>query len=138
MLVRAQRTRLDFAGCVKRLVDDHSPAAERIVRVLDHRNTHSPASRSAAFPPVEAKRLADKLKIRHTLKRSSWLTMAELELNVLPRQCLRQQLDDRDAMERETTAWAHRRNAQTNRIARPFTSADARIKLLRRYPAFAD
>jgi hypothetical protein len=49
--VSAQRTRLDFAACVKELVDSHYPAADRIVLVLDQLNTHSPASLYAAFQP---------------------------------------------------------------------------------------
>jgi len=75
--VSAQRTRLDFAACVKDLLDVHYPAAERIVLVLDQLNTHSPASLYAAFPPAEAKRLADRLEIHHTPKHGSWLNMAE-------------------------------------------------------------
>jgi hypothetical protein len=134
--VSEQRTRLDFAACVKELVDVHYPSAERIVLVLDQLNTHSPASLYLAFPPAEAKRLADKLEIHHTPKHGSWLNMAELELSALQRQCLRQRMPDRDAMAREVTAWADRRNAQTRRIDWQFTTADARTKLRRLYPAF--
>jgi len=134
--VSDQRTRLDFAGCIKDLVDVHYPDADRIVLVLDQLNTHSPASLYAAFPPAEAKRLADKLEIHHTPKHGSWLNMAELELSALQRQCLRQRLPDREAMEREVTAWADRRNDQTRRIDWQFTTADARTKLRRLYPAF--
>jgi len=136
--VSEQRTRLDFAACIKALVDTHYPDADRIVLVLDQLNTHSPASLYAAFPPAEAKRLADKLEIHHTPKHGSWLNMAELELSVLERQCLRQRLPDRDAMAREVTAWAARRNAQPKRINWQFTTADAPIKLRRLYPAFED
>lgn len=135
-LVSEQRTRLDFAACMKELVDIHYPAAERIVLVLDQLNTHSPASLYAAFPPAEAKRLTDKLEIHHTPKHGSWLNMAELEMSVLQRQCLRQRLADREAMEREVIAWTHRRNDATKRIAWQFTTADARTKLRRLYPAF--
>jgi hypothetical protein len=135
-LVRDQRTRLDFAACVKELVDTHYPDAERIVLVLDQLNTHSPASLYAAFPPAEARRLTDKLEIHHTPKHGSWLNMAELELSVLQRQCLRQRLPDRTTMAREVTAWATRRNTQTRRIDWQFTTADARTKLRRLYPAF--
>ena len=134
--VSEQRTRLDFAACVKDLVDVHYPEAERIVLVLDQLNTHSPASLYAAFPPAEAKRLADKLEIHHTPKHGSWLNMAELELSALQRQCLRQRLPDRAAMERAVTAWADRRNDLTKRIDWQFTTADARTKLRRLYPAF--
>jgi hypothetical protein len=138
VLVSDRRTRLDFAACIKELVDVHYPAAERIVLVLDQLNTHSPASLYAAFPPAEAKRLADKLEIHHTPKHGSWLNMAELELSILQRQCLRQRLPDRDAMEREVGAWARRRNELTKRIDWQFTTADARTKLRRLYPAFED
>ena len=134
--VSEQRTRLDFAACIKELVDVHYPEAARIVLVLDQLNTHSPASLYAAFPPAAAKRLADKLEIHYTPKHGSWLNMAELELSVLQRQCLRQRLEDRDVMEREVTAWAKRRNAQIKRIIWQFTTAEARIKLRHLYPAF--
>jgi hypothetical protein len=83
VLVSDQRTRLDFARCIRALVDIHYPAAERIVLVLDQLNTHTPASLYAAFPAPEAKRLADKLEIHYTPKHGSWLNMAELELSVL-------------------------------------------------------
>ena len=136
--VSDQRTRLDFARCIKELVDVHYPQAERIVLVLDHLNTHSPASLYTAFAPAEAKRLADKLDIHHTPKHGSWLNMAELELSVLQRQCLKQRLADRAAMEREVAAWARRRNEQIKRITWQFTTADARIKLRHLYPAFED
>jgi len=116
VLVSDHRTRRDFATCIKELVDVHYPKAERIVLVLDQLNTHSPASLYTAFAPEEAKRLADKLEIHYTPKHGSWLNMAELELSVLQRQCLRQRLDDREAMEREVGAWVRRRNDATKRI----------------------
>jgi hypothetical protein len=133
--VSEQRTRLDFAACVKDLVDVHFPGAERIVLVLDQLNTHSPASLYAAFPPAEAKRLAAKLEVHHTPKHGSWLNMAELELAVLQRQCLARRLPDRGAMAREAAAWADRRNAAHAVVNWRFTTADARIKLKRLYPA---
>ena len=136
--VSDQRTRLDFAHCVRELVDVHYPDAERIVLVLDQLNTHSPASLYEAFPPAEAKRLADKLEIHYTPKHGSWLNMAELELGVLQRQCLDRRLADRATLEREVAAWVRRRNAAEAAIDWRFTTADARIKLTRLYPAVHD
>jgi DDE superfamily endonuclease len=133
--VSAQRTRLDWAACVQHLVDVCYPAAERIVLVLDQLNTHTPASLYAAFPAAEAKRLADKLEIHYTPKHGSWLNMAELELAVLQRQCLGQRFGEQTALERAAMAWATRRNAVTATIDWRFTTADARIKLKRLYPA---
>jgi hypothetical protein len=134
--VRQQRTRLDFAHCIKELADVHYPQAEQIVLVLDQLNTHSPASLYAAFPPAEAKRLADRLEIHDTPKHGSWLNMAELELAVLQRQCLAQRLPDLAAMDRAVAAWATRRNTAASVITWQFTTADARTKLRRLYPAF--
>ena len=42
--VSTQRTRLDFAHCIKELVDVHYPDADRIVLVMDQLNSHSPAA----------------------------------------------------------------------------------------------
>ncbi len=62
--------------------------------------------------------------------------MAELELSVLARQCLRPRLPDLTTMQQAVTAWGARRNANIQRIAWQFTTADARVKLRRLYPAF--
>jgi hypothetical protein len=132
--ISEQRTRLDFAHCIKELVDVHYPAAERIVLVMDQLNTHSPASLYEAFAPVEAKRLADKLEIHYTPKHGSWLNMAESELSILARQCLNRRLDDRAMMAREVAAWAVARNGAAATTDWRFTTADARIKLKRLYP----
>jgi DDE superfamily endonuclease len=52
-----RRTRIDWAHCVKDLVDVCYPDAEQIVLVHGNLNTHTPASLYEAFPPAEAKRL---------------------------------------------------------------------------------
>jgi len=137
-LVGERRTRLDVARCVQELVDVHYPGAEKVVLVMDQLNTHSPASLYEAFPAETAKRLADKLEVHHTPKHGSWLNVAEIELAVLERQCLDRRLGDRGAMEREVAAWAARRNAAVSTIDWQFTTADARTKLRRLYPAFED
>jgi len=136
VLVSDQRTRLDVARCVRELLDVHDPHAERVVLVMDQLNTYSPASPYAAFPPAEAKRRAARLEIHHPPKHGSRLTMAEIELSVLERQCLRRRIGDRVALGREVAAWAARRNAATCRVDWHFTTADARTKLTRLYPAF--
>jgi DDE superfamily endonuclease len=132
--VSDRRTRIDFADCIKELIDTHYPTAERIVLVMDQLNTHSPASLYDAFPPAEAKRLADKLEIHYTPKHGSWLNMAEIELSALQRQCLDRRLGDRATLEREVAAWVTARNGTTTTIDWRFTTADARIKLKRLYP----
>jgi hypothetical protein len=61
--VSARRTRIDWAHCIKDLVDVCYPDAEVIVLVQDNLNTHTPASLYEAFEPAEAKRLADQLEL---------------------------------------------------------------------------
>ena len=134
--VSDQRTRIDWAHCVQALVDGPFAAAEQIVLVMDQLNTHSPASLYAAFPPAEAKRLAAKLEIHYTPTHGSWLNMAEIELSALQRQCLARRLGDRATLGREVAAWVAARNDAATTIDWHFTTADARIKLKRLYPAF--
>jgi hypothetical protein len=129
-----RRTRIDFAHCIKDLVDVQYPQATGIVLVMDQLNTHSPASLYEAFPPAEAKRLADKLEIHYTPTHGSWLNMAEIELSALQRQCLDRRLGNRVTMEREVAAWVAARNAAATTIDWQFTTEDARIKLKRLYP----
>ncbi len=64
--------------------------------------------------------------------------MAELELSVLARQCLATRLPTEAAMRDAVTAWADRRNRAPQRIDWQFTTADARTKLRRLYPAYED
>ncbi len=135
VVVSDRRTRLDWAACVRALIDVHYPHAEKIVLVMDNLNIHSPASLYAAFPPAEAKRLADRLEIHHTPKHGSWLNMAEIELGILQRQCLDRRLGDQATLTSEVAAWVRARNAAIRRIDWRFTTADARITLKRLYPA---
>ena len=135
VVVGDQRTAVDFAQVIKHLVDVHHPDADQIVLVMDQLNTHTPGSLYEAFPPAEAKRLANKLEIHYTPKHGSWLDMAETELSVLTRQCLDRRIPDRDTLVQEVSAWGHNRNVKQTGIDWRFTTADARIKLKRLYPA---
>jgi len=60
--------------------------------------------------------------------------MAEIELSVLERQCLRRRIPDPPTLVAESSAWAQKRNQAQATIRWQFTSADARIKLRRLYP----
>ncbi len=136
--VTDRRTRADWAAQIKLLVDERFPQAERIRLVCDNLNTHTPASLYEVFPPAEAKRLADKLEFHYTPKHGSWLNIAEIELSVLSRQCLRRRLPDRATLATEVAAWQQRRNAAGGTVDWRFTTADARIKLKRLYPSIEE
>jgi hypothetical protein len=134
VMVSARRTRIDWAHCIKELVDVHYPDAEQIVLVQDNLNTHTPASLDAAFAPAEARRLADKLELHYTPKLGSWLNMAEIELAMLAGQCLDRRLADQATLEREVAAWTAARNRAGRGVNWRFTTEDARIKLKHLYP----
>jgi hypothetical protein len=89
--VTDRRTSVDFAHCLKDVVDVHFAEAEQIVLVSDNLNTHKPAALYEAFAPAEARRIMGKLEWHYTPKHGSWLDMAEIELSVLQRQCLDRQ-----------------------------------------------
>jgi DDE superfamily endonuclease len=137
--VTERRTKIDWARCVKELVDVHYPEAEKIVLVMDNLNTHTPAALYEAFAPEEARRIYEKLEIHYTPNHGSWLNMAEIELSVLSRQCLgRRRIPDRESLAAEAGAWEAERNAAASSIDWRFTAADARIKLKRLYPKTAE
>ncbi len=132
--VTDRRTMVDFAHCMRDLVDIHFPEAEKIILVMDNLNTHKFASLYETFEPSEARRIIEKLDIHYTPKHGSWLNMAEIELSVLHRQCLKARIPDRDTLIAKTTAWLQHRNRQQATVHWQFKTDDARIKLHRLYP----
>ena len=136
--VTERRTKIDWAWCIKELIDVHYPQAEKIVLVMDNLNTHTPAALYEAFDPVEARRLVESLEIHYTPNHGSWLNMAEIELSVLARQCLDRRIPDREALAEEVEAWEAERNAVASSIEWRFTSDEARIKLKHLYPEIVE
>jgi hypothetical protein len=134
--VTGQRTRKDWAGQIRCLVDEDFPDAEKIILVMDNLNTHSIASLYETFAPDEAKRIKDRLEIHYTPKHGSWLNMAEIELNVINNHGLPERVAGIERMRKEAKAWNDRRNKEACKINWRFTTADARIKLKRLYPKF--
>ncbi len=132
--VTDRRTRVDWALTIKELLDVHYPDAKKVRLVMDNLNTHTPGSLYEAFPPAEARRLAERLEIHHTPKHGSWLNIAEIELRVLSVQCLDRRIADKAELKQQVKAWETKRNDSTIGVDWQFTTADARIKLKRLYP----
>ena len=65
------------------------------------------ASLYKAFPPAEARRIIKRLEIHYTPKHGSWLDMAEIELNVMTRQCLSRRIASIEKLKCELSAWEH-------------------------------
>ena len=101
---------------------------------MDNLNTHKPASLYKRYPPAEARRIIKRLEIHYTPKHGSWLNMAEIELNVITRQCLERRIDDIEVLRHELMAWECSRNNSKDKIIWQFRTADARVKLVSLYP----
>lgn len=136
--VTDQRTCLDFAECMRDLVDEHYPDAEKIRVVLDNVSSHSQAALYKAFAPAEARRILDRLEFHFTPKHASWLNMVEIEIGVMVQQCLDRRIPDKSMLVSEIAAWERRRNREGARIDWLFTVDRAREKLGRAYPPHAD
>ena len=132
--VRERRTATDWAEEIQYLVDVMYPQAEKIVLVMDNLNTHKPASLYKKYPASEAHRILRKLEIHYTPKHGSWLDIAEIELNVMTRQCLSRRIDNIEKLRSELSAWEAERNAAKSAINWQFRTGDARIKLASLYP----
>ena len=92
--VAAQRKGIDYAECLCDLVDIHWPKTEKIRIIQDNLNTHQGASWYKAFAAPEAGGIFRKLEFRDRLKHASWLNIAEIEIDVLGRQCTDRGLGD--------------------------------------------
>jgi len=96
VFVRERRTMVDWAVCLREILDVHYPDAVCVRLVLDNLNTHTGASLYEAFPPGEARRLLRRVEFHHTPKHGSWLNMAEIELGVMTGQCLGRRIESQE------------------------------------------
>jgi hypothetical protein len=132
--VTARRTAVDVAHQLRDLVDVHFPDAERLVLVTDNLNVHAAASLYTAFPPAEARRIAEKVEWHYTPTHGSWLNLAEIERSVLTRQCLDRRIADPQTLAAEVAAWVVARNSARTPIIWRFSLELARIRLAHVYP----
>lgn len=133
---RPQRTRLDWAVEIDRLLSVDYPEAERVVRVMDNLNTHTTGSLYEAFEPAKARGLATRLEIHYTPKHGSWLDIAEIELSALTRQCLDRRIESLERLNTQLTAWQEATNQNQRQVNWQFTTSDARVELRHLYPHY--
>ncbi len=134
--VRERKTAVDWAHEVRRLLTERHPKAKKVILICDNLNTHGIGSLYEAFPPEEARRLAQRLEIHYTPKHGSWLNIAECELSVFTRQHLSQRIPDAATLARLADTWQSDRNARHLEVHWRFTTEKARIKLHRLYPQY--
>jgi DDE superfamily endonuclease len=132
--VTEQRRKVEWARCVKQLLEEYYPTAKRVRLVCDNLNTHTGGALYEAFPAAEAKRLCERLEFHPTPKHGSWLNMAETELSTLSGQCLDRRMESSELVCQEVEAWEAYRNTAEAKVRWRFTTEDARIKLEKLYP----
>jgi hypothetical protein len=127
--VTERRTKPEFVGFVRRLLERTYVSAKKVHLVLDNLNTHFRSCFVEELGRPAARALLRRVEFHYTPKHASWLNMAEIEIGILERQCLGQRLADRATARREVNAWKRRRNAEGRTIDWTFTRHDADRKL---------
>ena len=133
--VTERKTKIDWAHFLADIAARY-PDAKKITLVMDNLNTHRPGALYEAFPPAQAKALWERFEFLFTPKHGSWLNVAEVELNVMIRQCLNRRIDCIDILRNEVAAWQAARDRPRAKVNWQFTTDDARVKLKRLYPTF--
>lgn len=129
------RTKADFAYFVKDLVEKHFHKAVYIQLVLDNLNTHFAGSLIETFGKRQAARLLKKIKFIYTPKHGSWLNMAEIEINIMDRQCTGGRIESKEKLTSNVMIWSKERNDKQCNIEWTFTRQEADQKLSRHYVA---
>jgi len=124
---------IDFAECMRELVDLDYPDADVVRVILDNLGTHNEGSLYKAFPPEEARRILRRLEFHYTPKHASWLNMAEIEIGNMNQQCLDRRISNKDILIEELEYWQKDRNAKKASIKWMFDVDKARQKLERAY-----
>ena len=134
--VYAQRTKQEYAAFMKELTElPRYGNVEDIRLVQDNLNTQNAGAFYQAFDPEMARQLKQKFAYHYTPTNASWLTMAEIELSAISRQCLDRRIPTQSLLEHEVLACVKERNEHAIKITWRFTTYDARKKLDRHYKA---
>lgn len=132
--VTETKKKKDWAVFIKSISDQYLKA-KKITLVMDNYGTHSIGAFYDKFPPEVAKGLIDRFEFIYTPKHGSWLNMAEIELNVMQKQCIGGRIADIKTLAYEVNEWVADRNSKTCTINWQFTNKESRIKLKRLYPS---
>lgn len=137
--VREQRTKVDWAVEMEKLLRTRYANAQKVILVCDNLNTHTMGAFYEAFPADKARELVRRLDFRFTPKHGSWLNISENELSSMTRQCLKdRRIGDIDDLRTETQAWSAASNDKQRGVDWQFTIGDARRKLKTLYPQIKD
>ena len=121
------RTAKDWALEVKHMVDCLYPTAKKVILISDNLNTHCIESLYKAFPPEEAKRIADRIDFIHTPIHASWLNMAEIGINVMKVECIGKRFRTKEEVQTlpaRLSEWQEKKNAENKAYNWKFVSGN--------------
>lgn len=132
---RPQRTKVDWALEMARLLDTRYKKAQKVILVSDNLNTHTKGAFYEAFAPSKARSYVKRIAFRHTPKHGSWLNIAENELSSLTRQCVSgRRFESIENLQSEIRHWSENSNKKQRGVDWQFKVKDARQKLKSLYP----
>jgi hypothetical protein len=127
--VTDKRKKVDFAHEVDRLLSLKRYRNATVIHlVLDNLNTHNGTSLFEAFSKKKAERMLEKIQFHYTPKHASWLNMAEIEIGILDRQCIKGRIASEEVLKRKVAFWQRARNKSKMKINWKFTTKDAMVK----------
>jgi hypothetical protein len=133
--VRDQRTKVDWATEMERLLTTRYRNARKVILVCDNLNTHTKGAFYEVFPPEQARALVRRIEFRYTPKHGSWLNIAENELSTMTRQCVTgRRFGSIRPLQTETHAWSDDSNRKQKGVDWQFNVKNARTKLKSLYP----
>jgi len=133
--VRDQKTKVDWATELAKLMEGRYADCERVLLVCDNLNTHTMGAFYEVFEPERARSILRRLEFHYTPKHGSWLNIAENELSSMTRQCVQgRRFPNASILREETTAWATDVTDTQRGVDWQMKIEDARIKLISVYP----
>ena len=86
------------------------------------------------FPADEARRLTQRFEVHYTPPHASWLNMAEIEIGIFERGCLRRPVSSGEVLRQHIAALEAERHTPQATIHGRFTTGDARVRRASLYP----
>jgi transposase len=126
--VTARRTLEDTADFIWRYCMETHKNAVHIHLVLDNLNTHKEEALRRVFGADRAHVFFARVTLHFTPPHASWLNMAELEINCLKTQGLKQRIPTEAAMNSTKDAIVSERNARRATLSWGFTKEKAQEK----------
>jgi len=131
--VTDRRTKKDFAHYIKHLVNNVFSKVKKLRIIMDNLNTHTYLAILETFEFNEALEIISKIEFHNTPKHASWLNIAEIEINIMDRQCTGRRIANKDMLINETKAYQDYRNKNKSIIQWNFTIEKADKKLAKYY-----